>query len=103
DILHALELCDLTEEQTNKYGADLASIRKDRRIAKNFAEMTMPIVAFNGKYPNLSKDLRKLASDIQKLESDIKSRKYYPRELTSMEVAFMSIQEKIASRMEVDV
>lgn len=95
DIMHAIELTDPTDEQLLEFGRELKEITKYRRIAKNFIELSEPIIGFIEKHPAAFEDLKKVQSEIQKTENVIKNRTYTPREKTSMEVAFESLNEKM--------
>lgn len=56
DILHMLELFEDDDETLMNHMKDLVVIRKQRRLAKDYMELTKPIKVLISKYPNIEKN-----------------------------------------------
>lgn len=93
DLVHAVEHAE-DEDKLNELVKDMQEVAQDRRVAKNFAELSKPIHDFKTKHPKAVEDLKKLHGELNRIEQSILTRRYYPREKTAMEVAFESILEK---------
>jgi len=90
DILHALELTDLSLEELTALTSELKEIRIMRRVTKNFLEVANPLNDFAVHNEKLIKQLQQIAGTIQKAMSNIDNRKYNVREKTSLREAFDS-------------
>jgi hypothetical protein len=88
DILHAVEMAELTEEEKNSLFDELREVRQKRRICKNFLEQCKELYEFAKGNKQLTKHLQSIASNVGKIKEAIETRKYYPRELTALEAAF---------------
>jgi hypothetical protein len=88
DILHALELADLSDEEMNELAKELKHIRMYRRSAKNFVESAGPLYQFAINHRKLGKDLGKVAGEIAKITKFIAERRYTPRVNTALAEAF---------------
>lgn len=86
DILHELEF--LPNADFEALGRELSAVRRHRREAENYAELVEPIVKVIDRYPNLSGELRKAQSEFNKIRDKQSNRKYTPRELTGLALAF---------------
>jgi hypothetical protein len=99
DILHALELTDLNDDELFNLMKDLQQIRIYRRLAKNFVESVEPLYKFSCNNKELIKKLNQVHSEVMKINLSIKDRSYNVREKTSLEEAFKSADE-MYDRME---
>lgn len=90
DILHALELTDLSLEELTALTVELKEVRIMRRITKNFLEVANPLNDFAVHNEKLIKQLHQIAGTIQKSLSSIDNRKYSVREKTTLQDAFDS-------------
>jgi hypothetical protein len=88
DILHALEIADLTDEEMATLMKDLQKIRILRRQAKNFVEAVEPLYIYASNNKPLIKELGKVQSEIVKKNETINKKKYRVREKSSLQVAF---------------
>lgn len=92
DILHALEF-DILGEDRDEMVDELVEIRQKRRVAKDFAEMIKPMVAFSKKHKNLIKELGQMHADLNNISDSLETRRYYPRVKTVLEEAFASAEK----------
>lgn len=92
DILHILELFDGDDDTLVKHMKDLVVIRKQRRLAKDYMELTKPIKVLISKYPNIGKEIKQCLKSVREVQEQIRTRKYTPRELTAMEEAFKKLE-----------
>lgn len=88
DILHTLELLEITEEEKFFYANELQRIRIERRKAKDFMELAAPLSKVVNSCPGLRENLAKAHSDTIKIEQQQQIRTYKPRELNTMAEAF---------------
>lgn len=97
DILHAIELTELTDEELTDYMKRLREIRKYRRIAKNFVEVAEPLYHVALANKNVVKELGKASGEIQRIVTTIESRTYRPRVITSLEEAFTKAKSEVVA------
>lgn len=90
DILHALELTDLSLEELTKLTVELKEVRILRRVTKNFLELANPLNEFVINNEKLIKQLHHIAGTIQKTISVIDKRRYSAKEKTALQDAFDS-------------
>jgi valyl-tRNA synthetase len=88
DILHALELTDLSEVELVKLMKELQEIRIYRRQAKNFMESVEPLVKFANNHKSTLKELGKVQGELNKITQSINERQYYVREKKALADAF---------------
>ena len=88
DLLHALELTYISEEQYSEIAKDLQEIRRYRRKAKNFIEAVEPIRNFAEENEVLIQKMCKVSGEVNKITNSINERRYYPRIRTSLEDSF---------------
>jgi hypothetical protein len=88
DILHVFELLELTEEELIEYGQQLTDIRKQRRIAKDFVDLSKPLCEFVMKNKSSIEDLKKLQGTLQKDMDAKEKRTYTPRRLYDLKGKF---------------
>jgi len=88
DILHALELTDLSLEELTDLTAELKNIRILRRVTKNFLEIAQPLHEFATHNEKLLRELQSVAGKIQRAMDNVKNRKYSVREKTALQEAF---------------
>lgn len=88
DILHELELLDLPEEEISRLGEELRAVRRNRRLAKNFVTAAQPMYDYLMANQNVHQELIRVNAEVQRISRGFTSRKYLPREKTSMAHAF---------------
>lgn len=93
DLLHALEFSE-DNESLDELTRDLRDNRRMRRGAKNFVELTNPIVHFITRNKQAIKELNQVVEEVRDVESRIASRKYTPRVLTDMKLALDKAKEE---------
>lgn len=94
DILHALEFLDNTEEEMVKLSQDLAEIRKNRRKAKSFIELSSYLVNFVENNKTAVKNLVDVSTNTQACFGKLERRSYTPREKTALAEAFEKLNKK---------
>ena len=68
DLLHLLELSDLTYHDGAKVAKALTKIRSDRRDAETVMTQLKPVVTWITDNPNVIKSLEKLLGEVRKAE-----------------------------------
>lgn len=81
DILHKLELEDLTEEEVTEAGIMLQTNRKDRRYYKDRIEELKPLYDFYNENKTLISKLKNTLGATRKAEGYHEHRTYKPRVL----------------------
>ena len=94
DILHALEFLDNTEEEMVKLSQDLSEIRKNRRKAKSFIELSSYLVGFVEYNKTAVKQLVDVSTNTQACFGKLERRTYTPREKTALAEAFEKLNKK---------
>ena len=94
DLLHLLELTEMTEEELLQTTRKLQDIQKKRRIAKDYQQMMVPMVELLDKHKPFLKELGKVNIEIKKIEDTLNNRTYTPRALTDIETAFREAEAK---------
>lgn len=94
DILHALEFLDNKEEEMVKLSQDLAEIRKNRRKAKSFIELSSYLVNFVENNKTAVKQLVDVSTNTQACFGKLERRSYTPREKTALAKAFEKLNKK---------
>lgn len=79
DILHALELLDLTEEQRTKLTEDLIELRRSRRAIKNFLELIEPFNDLVSRNSSFVSNLGKTQAKVHTMLKDMEGRRYNVR------------------------
>jgi len=79
DILHELELQDLTYHQQAHLAADLKRVREERRNAKDAVTVLEPIKQYYESHTTDIKTLERLLGDVRKAEKSLTNRVYIPR------------------------
>ena len=95
DILHALEFLDNSDEEMHKMSEQLSEIRKSRRKAKNFIELSSYLCEFSETNKGFIDKLDKVSVNTQSCFDKLERRKYTPRELTALAVAFEKVKEEV--------
>jgi hypothetical protein len=93
DILHALELTELDDEQILVIGKELQLLRQKRRNAKDFMELVAPLFAYSTKNRNVVKELGQVLSEMQQTMNSWETRRYTVREKTELQYAFDTAKE----------
>lgn len=88
DILHAIELLDLSEDEMVTMARELHEIRKIRREAKDFTEIMLPLYDLACKYQHITKELTQVKSEMQKIANQKENRTYKVRERTDLAEKF---------------
>ena len=79
DILHELEFGEAGYHEIARLSKALASIRKERRVAKNKKECLQPINLWLSQNRETINQLKRVLGDIRKAEKRIDCRMYRPR------------------------
>lgn len=87
DLLHALELMS-DDDGLLDYTRELRATRRMRREAKDFRDITSPMVDFVNKNGAAIKDFNKAVQEMRNMQKITEKRDYYPRVKTELEVAF---------------
>lgn len=87
DLLHKLELENLTYHEQARIAKKLVEVRRDRRKAKDVVMATEPIVEWLGDVENekYRKSLERLLGEVKKIEKKKVYRAYVPRSKEFME------------------
>lgn len=85
DLLHALEFSE-EDESLIEITSDLRDNRRMRREAKDFVELTKPVVHFMTRNKQAIKELNQIVGEVRDIESRLATRTYTPRVLTDMKV-----------------
>lgn len=88
DILHAIELTDLSDSELMELMNRLREIRRYRRKAKDFIIVIEPLLHFSEQNKRMIKELGKVHKEIQSNITKLENRIYTPREITTLEEAF---------------
>lgn len=94
DLLHALEFSE-DNESLNEFTSNLRDNRRMRREAKDFVELTKPVVHFMSRNKRAMKELNELVDELRDKEAKMSARQYTPRVLTDMNVALNKAKEEI--------
>lgn len=92
DILHAIELCELDEDEMLKLVRDLHEIRRIRREAKDFTDIMLPMYNLAYKYRDVTSELTRIQGEMNRLAQGKENRKYNPREKTELKEKFQAAQ-----------
>lgn len=79
DILHKLELEDVSYHDTAKLGKALMKVRENRRKAKDSVELNAPLVEWIQSHSDALKSLQKVLGETRKIEEKQRRRMYVPR------------------------
>ena len=93
DILHALELTDMNDEEMTELMKELKEIRIHRRVAKNFVEVLEPFYNYAKDNKSIIKELGKVQNEVSKLNESIDNRKYKVREKITLRDRFENADE----------
>lgn len=94
DLLHALEFSE-DNESLDQFISDLRDNRRMRREAKDFVELTKPIVHFMTRNKQAIKELNQVVDEVRDIESKLATRTYTPRVLTDMKLALDKAEEEV--------
>ena len=79
DLLHKLELDNLSQSDKNKLATELRHVRQDRRYYKNLVDVYKPLIDINNEYKNVVfKVANAISTTMAKYES-LNARSYTPR------------------------
>lgn len=93
DLLHALEFSE-DDESLIEITSDLRDNRRMRREAKDFVELTKPVVHFMTRNKQAIKELNQIVGEVRDIESRLATRTYTPRVLTDMKLALDKAEEE---------
>ena len=79
DILHKLELEDVSYHDTAKLGKALMKVRENRRKAKDSVELNAPLAEWIQSHSDVLKSLQKILGETRKIEDKQRRRMYVPR------------------------
>ena len=94
DILHALEFLENTDEEMKKMSEELAEIRKNRRKAKDFIELSTYLCDFADQNRQAVNKLAEASRNTKACFAKLERRTYTPREKTALAVAFEKLKEQ---------
>ena len=81
DIMHKLELDNLSYKENCKLMTRLKTVRKDRRYYKDIVEIYQPIIDYKSENERSVNLLKHLLGEVRKVEKYHKKRTYVPRVL----------------------
>lgn len=93
DILHALELAELDDDQILEIGKELQLLRQKRRNAKDFMELVAPLFAYSVKNRPVIKELSQILSEMEQIMNSWENRRYTARERTDLQSEFDNAKE----------
>ena len=79
DILHKLELEDVSYHDNAKLGKALMKVRENRRKAKDSVELNAPLAEWIQSHSDVLKSLQKILGETRKIEDKQRRRMYVPR------------------------
>ena len=79
DLLHKLELEDISHHEYAYLAKELKEIRKQRRIAKDTILCTSPIIQYARDNHKVIKQLEQLLGEVRKAEKSLENRHYTPK------------------------
>ena len=80
NLLHSLELDELTYHQIARLGKDIRDLRRSRREYKNEYILYEPIVKFINSHKDLINEINELIKDVEKVEKHLSQQKYNVRQ-----------------------
>ena len=93
DLLHALELLDLSEDEMIQMARDLHEVRRIRRESKDFTEIMLPMYDLACKYDFLIKEFSSAMVEMQEIASRKEKRIYKVRERVDLAEKFERIAQ----------
>lgn len=88
DLLHFVELVELTDEEMLDAVKKLKEARNERRKAKDNMALLRPLADFYRINKKVLDGLSRVHAEVSNVEKNLKARNYKPRELTALEEAF---------------
>lgn len=88
DILHAIELLELSEDEMVQMARDLHEVRRIRRESKDFTEIMLPLYDLACKYQHITSEFNTAYSEMQKIASLKENRTYKVRERVDLAEKF---------------
>lgn len=85
DLLHVLELSE-DNESLHEFTSDLSDNRRMRREAKDFVELTKPIVNYMIRNKQAMIELNQVVDEVIDVETKLAKRSYTPRILKDMRI-----------------
>ncbi len=79
DVLHELELCELTYHERARAATELRKIRQRRRAAKDIIDTVTPLINWMSCQTAAINMLKKYLGEMRKAESKTEGRVYYKR------------------------
>jgi hypothetical protein len=80
DLLHALELLELNEDEMVQMARDLHEVRRIRRESKDFTEIMLPMYDLACKYQHITEEFSSAMAEMQEIASRKEKRTYKVRE-----------------------
>lgn len=93
DLIHALELLDVDEEQAAQYATDIRKNRLERRRCKDENVVLKPLYDFIKLHPKLAKEMKTCHEETKKACRLLKGRYYNPRVRTDLIEKFEKAKE----------
>jgi hypothetical protein len=88
DMLHALEITELSDKEKISLANDLGEIRRKRRGTKDFMELITPLLTFSENNKGLINELESIQSHMKETVKGWETRTYKVRKRTSLQSAF---------------
>ena len=86
DILHMIELSDITKRELNKLAKELQDVRRRRRIAKNTIAILTPILDWKDKNSAAYLKLTAAIGKFRKMDEELKAAKYHMKATEDEEI-----------------
>lgn len=86
DILHMIELGDITKRELNKLAKELQDVRRRRRIAKNTIAVLTPILDWKDKNSAAYLKLTAAIGKSRKMDEELKASKYHMKATEDEEI-----------------
>lgn len=93
DLLHALELLDLSEDEMIQMARDLHEVRRIRRESKDFTEIMLPMYDLACKYQHITNEFSAAMMEMQRIASHKENRTYKVRERVDLAEKFERIAQ----------
>ena len=93
DILHAIELLDLSEEEMIQMARDLHEVRRIRRESKDLTEVMLPLYDLAFKYQHITEEFKAAVSEMHRITKQKEKRIYTVRERVDLAEKFERIAQ----------
>jgi predicted nuclease with TOPRIM domain len=98
DLLHALELLEIDEQQAVQYTNEIRNNRLERRKCKDENLILKPLYDFIKQNPKVAKEIRICQQETKRMCGVLRSRTYNPRVREDLTELFVVAKEKEAEQ-----